>query len=75
MKTLKFIYDFTKYGYQYGIQGQTEILKKGQTPLLNVCFLLNFINILENHFIIFKKHNIREYVPPWVLCCARNTDK
>lgn len=55
VKTLKFIYDFTKYGYQYGIQGQTDILEKGQTPLLNVCFLLNFINILENPFIIFKK--------------------
>lgn len=36
VKTLKFIYDFTKYGYQYGIQGQTEILEKGQTPLLFV---------------------------------------
>jgi hypothetical protein len=53
VKTLKFIYDFTKYGYQYGIQGQTKIFGKGQIPLFNVYFLLNFINILENEFIMF----------------------
>jgi len=55
VKTFEFIYDFTKYGYHYGIQGQSEMLGKGLIPLFNVCFMLNFENILVNNFIISYK--------------------
>lgn len=76
VKTFKFIYDFTKYGYHYGIQGQSEMLGKGLTPLFNVCFMLNFENILVITLLYFTK-SLREHFPPLilVLSCVKSIDR